>query len=194
MLFYLTLATLAEDERSCAEEIFITYGKKIYSIAYRILKNREDAEDTLDKVMINIMDNIDKFLGQTRNIIEAQIVIYTRNEAITLYRNNQRKLKYETAFTYTNDDGELKDIDLPDEKADVENIIVSRENAEILEKYLLQLSEDHRDIIKLIYLYGYSHKEAAKILHSTPNATATRLFRAKSKLINMAGGELNERI
>ncbi|MBE6617539.1 MAG: sigma-70 family RNA polymerase sigma factor [Ruminococcaceae bacterium] len=194
MLFYLTLSTLAEDERSCAEEIFITYGKKIYSIAYKILKNHQDAEDTLDRVMINVMENIEKFSNQSRNIVEAQIVIYTRNAAITLYRKNMHKSKYETPFTYVNDDGEQIEVDLPDERADVEKITISKENAAILEKYLLQLSEDHRDIIKLIYLYGYSYKEAGKILHITPNAVASRLFRAKTKLINMVGGGFNERI
>lgn len=194
MLFYLILATLEDDERNCAENIFVTYEKKIYEIAHRIVKNHHDAEDTLDRVMIDVMENIDKFLGKSRNIIEAQIVIYTRNEAINTYNRNKRKSKFESPSSFFNEDGEREDMDLIDDSVDVEQIILNRETVELFENLLLELSQDNRDTIKLVYLYGYSYKEAAKILHITPNAVALRLQKAKKKLIKMAGGEFVARI
>ena len=194
MLFYIALATLADDERSCAEEIFITYEKRIYSIALKILKNHHDAEDTLDRVMINVIENIDKFFGQNRNIIEAQIVIYTRNEAINLYNKNVRRSKREISYTCLSDDGVNIDVDIIDETSYIEDIVISKETMESVEKYLHRLPIEYRDTIKLVYVCGYSNKEAAKILHVTPNAVVLRLFKAKNKLINMVGGEFSERI
>lgn len=194
MMFYVALATLADDERSCAEDIFITYEKRIYNIALKILKNHHDAEDTLDRVMINVIENIDKFFDQSRNIVEAQIVIYTRNEAINLYKKNMRRLKHEHSYTCISEDGINIDVDIIDEESYIEDIVINKETIEIMDKYLHQLSADYRDTIKLVYVCGYSNKEAAKILHVTPNAVALRLFKAKNKLINMVGGEFSERI
>lgn len=184
----------ADYKRNCAENIFITYEKKIYSIAYRIVKNHHDAEDILAKVMINIIENIDKFIDQNRNIVEAQIVIYTRNAAINIYNKNVRRSKHEVSYTCLSDDGDTIDMDIVDETSYIEDIVISKETIELMEKYLQQLPVEHRDAIKLVYLCGYSNKEAANILHITPNAVALRLFKAKNKLINMAGGEFLERV
>ena len=61
MLFYVFLAALDADDRKCAEEIFDKYHKLIYELAYRILNKHQDAEDTLNEVMINIIKNIERF-------------------------------------------------------------------------------------------------------------------------------------
>ncbi len=71
MLFYIYLSALDDDERSCAEDIFENYYKLIYEVAYKILNNRPDAEDTVDEVMINVMKNIDRFTHADRNDIES---------------------------------------------------------------------------------------------------------------------------
>lgn len=69
------------------------YHKLIYEVSYRILNRRQDAEDTLDEVMMSVMKNMDKFLHVGRNDIEAQLVIYSRNAAINLYNKNKRRSK-----------------------------------------------------------------------------------------------------
>ena len=61
MLFYSFLAVLDAEDRSFAEQLCEKYHKYIYEIAYNILNNHQDSEDTVDEVMINIMKNIDRF-------------------------------------------------------------------------------------------------------------------------------------
>ncbi len=194
MLFYSYLAALDDVERSCAEEIFENHYKLIYEVAYKILNNRPDAEDTVDEVMINVMKNIERFLHVSRNDIESQLVIYSRNAAINIYNRNKRRSKHIQSFTYRNEDEKLEDIDIADESDSVEDIVISKETAEIVSKYLHQLSEEYQDVIELVYGMGYTNVEAARVLHITPNAVGMRLFRAKKKLLSLVGGELHERI
>lgn len=194
MLFYSYLAVLDAEDRNCAEQIFEKYHKFIYEIAYNILNNHQDAEDTLDEVMINIMKNIEKFSHVSRNDIEAQIVIYSRNAAINLYNRNKRRNKVEVSFTYTNEEDELEDIEIEDDRESVEELSISNETVEIVRKHLKKLPIEQRDVIKLVYALGYSNVEAARVLHITPNAVGLRLFKAKKKLLELVGGELNERI
>ena len=103
MLFFLYLAALADNERELAERIFEENYKLIFEIAYKILNNVQDAEDTISVVMINIMKNIDRFSGVSQHDIEAQIVIYSRNAAINLYNKNKRRGQTFQSFTYIND-------------------------------------------------------------------------------------------
>lgn len=194
MLFYIFLASLDSEERNCVEEIFEQYYKLIYEVAYKILNKVQDAEDTVDEVMINVMKNIDRFAHAGRNDIEAQLVIYSRNAAINLYNKNKRRNKVVQPFTYLNDENNLEEIDIEDESDSVDDIILSKETAEIVSKYLQKLPEEYQDIIELVYGMGYTNVEAARVLNITPNAVGLRLFRAKKKLLEMVGGDLHDRI
>lgn len=194
MLFIAILSALYGDERNCAEEIFENYYKLIYKIAFGILNKKQDTEDILNDVMVSIMTNIKKFIYASRNEIIAQIVIYSRNAALNLYNKNNRRYKSELSLTITNEDNEYEDIELADSNLNVEDIILSKETEEIVQKYLNCLSVEYRDVIKLVYGLGYSNIEAAQVLHITPNAVGLRLFKAKKKLLKLAGDELSERI
>lgn len=194
MFFEVMLSALSDRERTFTEEIFDNHYKLIYQIAYDILKNSQDTEDILNEVMINVMNNIEKFLRANRNEIVSQIVIYSRNSAINLYNKNKRRNELEHPIAVTNEDGVDEIIDLADTELNLEDLIISNETVGIIKRHLKSLSQEHRDVINLVYSFGYSNVEAAKILHISPNAVGLRLFKAKKKLLEIAGGELSELI
>jgi len=194
MLFYSFLSVLDTEEKTFVEQLFTKYKGLIYDIAYSVVNNHEDAEDVLDEVMISIIKNIERFHHAGRNDIERQIVIYCRNRAINFYNKNKRKAKKESHYTYMNDDDEYEEIEFEDTGADVEEHIITREMVEIVHTYLMQLNAGQRDLVKLIYAYGYSNVEVARALGITPNAVGLRLFKIKKKLKQMKGGELREYI
>lgn len=194
MLFYSFLAVLDAEDRNFAEQLFEKYHKYIYEIVYNILNNHQDSEDTVDEVMINIIKNIDRFNNASVNDIVAQIVIYSRHAAINLYNKNKHRNKIEGYYTYENDEDEFEEIEYEDTSETVEERIITRETVEIVRKYLKQLTPEHRDVIKLVFVLGYTNVQAARVLHITPNVVGLRLFKAKKKLLELAGGELNERI
>ena len=194
MLFYSFFAVLDAEDRSFAEQLFEKYHKYIYEIVYNILNNHQDSEDMVDEVMINIIKNIDRFNNASGNDIVAQIVIYSRHAAINLYNKNKRRNKVEGYYTYVNEENEFEEIEYEDTSETVEERIITQETVEIVRKYLRQLTPEHRDIIKLVFVLGYTNVQAARVLHITPNAVGLRLFKAKKKLLELAGGELNERI
>lgn len=61
-------------------------------------------------------------------------------------------------------------------------IAVSAETAHVVREAVAGLSDEHRDVILLRMIHGYTSDEAAKILRVTPNAVNKRLARAKLKL------------
>lgn len=189
MLFLSMIQSLGESERECAERIFLDYGEKIYAIALKITQNRHDAEDVLDSVMINVMKNINKFSGKPRNETDAQIVIYSRNEAINLYRKKKRRLENEVALSDFDEDS---DDTVADGSFETERIVINEETTETVRKYLTKLPPEYEEILRLVYKYGYSHAEIATLLHISENAVTMKVYRAKKKLKELSGDELYE--
>ena len=194
MFFCAYMMSLEVEGRNCVEAIFEQYRNLIYTIAFDILNNHHDAEDIVNDVMLSVAKNVEKFIDASGNEITAQIVIYSRNASINLYKKNNRRYKVEMPFTYMNDDEEFEEIEMEDQSENLDELILTKERVEIVKKYLKLLPVELQDTIKLVYSLGYSNVEAARILHITPNAVGLRLFKAKKKLLKLSGGELNEDI
>ena len=75
----------------------------------------------------------------------------------------------------------------------MEEITLSSETVDLVRKHLKRLSLEQQDTIKLVYGLGYSNAEAAQVLHISSNAAGLRLYKAKKKLLEWIGGELNAR-
>lgn len=194
LLFYISLMTLDEENQDFVSELYEKHKKKMYELAYSILKNRHDAEEIVDEVMINVINNVEKFVQSDGNGILAQLVIYTRNAAINLYNSKKRRAAHEISYTYINEDGEYEDIDAADDTSTPDDVILSKENSEIVAKYLKQLTQEQQDVIMLVFVLGYSNVEAAKVLGITPNAVGMRLYKAKKRLLEIGGDKLRERV
>lgn len=192
MLFYSLLATLNEEEQDCAIRIFETHQNFIYNVAYQILQKTHDAEEIVDEVMISVIKHIYRFQDADETAVLAQLSVYSRNAAINMYRKNKRRNAIEESSVI--DDEEREEMEFPDEAANVEEIILSKETAEIVSKHIQKLPIHLQDTLQLVYGFGYSNVEAAQILHVTPNAVTLRLFKARKLLKKKFGGELNERI
>lgn len=194
MLFYIVLQTLDEKNQDFVEGIFEENKKRIFEIANAILKNRHDADEIVDEVMINVIKNVEKFVQSDGNEILAQLVIYTRNAAINCYNAKKRRSAHEVSLIYINEDGEYEDIEIPDDTSDIDDVLLSKENAEKIKKYLKQLTQEQQDAIALVFELGYSNVEAATVLGISPNAVGMRLFKAKKKLLEIGGDDLHELI
>ena len=129
LLFDAALMSLDDINRDFVGQLYETHKKGIYEIAYAILRNRHDAEEIFDEVMIRVINNVEKFVRSDGNETLAQHVIYSRNAAITLYNIKKKRAKHELPFTYTNEDGENEDIDLVDH-----DIIVSEMCAVVIRR------------------------------------------------------------
>lgn len=192
LLFYLALLTLDEDKQDFVGQLYEKHKKKIYEIAYKILKNGHDAEEIVNEVMLNVISNVEKFVQSDGNETLAQLVIYSRNAAINLYKVKKRRSAHEIPLTYLNEDGENEDIEIEDDAAGMDEVLLSKENSEIVARYVKQLTLEQQDAIMLVYTLGYSNVEAANVLGISSNAVGMRLFKAKIKLLELGGDELHE--
>ena len=62
------------------EELILSYEKKVYNVALRVLKNPEDAKDISQEVFIKIYKNLDKFDGKSsfKTLLSRETIFISR--------------------------------------------------------------------------------------------------------------------
>ena len=86
-----------------------------------------------------------------------------------------------------------KDLELEDEAAnaiedtsdDPEVVTQKKDTSEALRRCLKGLSQDHREIVDLVYYHEKSVEEVAEIVGIPENTVKTRLFYARKKLAEL---------
>ena len=178
--------TADTEKRTALEQLYNTHSVRMYNSAYRILGNRQDAEDALQDTFIKIYRNIDKFMSLSGDDLILLIIIYTRNTARDILRRKNTERKNTSELSVNGEDGEFF-ADIADPCADVEEIVITKELIRETAKYIDSLPTAQRDVIILKYRLGMKEKEIAEVLGISETAVSSRILRAKDGLRKMFG-------
>ena len=157
-------------------EIMKIYLKPIYNFVYRLVNDRDAAEDLTQETFVKVWKNL-KIFDQDKNF-RTWLFTIAKNTAF-----DWLKKKKEIPFsTFTDDEGEnwLENISsdeiLPDEILERENIV------EEFEKILEKIPVHYRAILLLHYKEDFSLHEIAEILGEPYNTIKSRHQRGILKL------------
>jgi RNA polymerase sigma factor (sigma-70 family) len=144
--------------------IYNQYSRAMYNLAYRMMNNREDAEDILQEGFLECFRNIGSFRS------ESTFGAWLKSIIINRCINQLRKKKIDLLF-YEN-----LPADLPEEEADV-----IYDTTKIF-KGIERLPDGYRIILTLYLLEGYDHTEISQILGISESTSKSQYSRAKDKL------------
>ena len=162
MLIYLQMIETEED-RSKFEKLYDEYKGLMYTTAYRMLEHEQDAEDAVHHAFLKIAENITKVGEAVSGETKSYVMTILENRAIDVLR--QRDKHPEVA---------LDEVE--------SSIVVDYDGDDTLARCILQLPALQREMIWLKYRHGYSTREAAKLLGTTPTYASKVDQRAKNKL------------
>lgn len=162
MLLYVTLADSPAD-RSKFERIYIQYRDLMMKMAFRILQNRQDAEDAVHQAFIKIAEHIDEIEEAICPKTRAYVVIIAENKAIDIYRRKQRHplLEYHDALS---------------------GVTIEYNGSNVLAACMARLPARERELILLKYRYGYRNEEIAKLMGLTKSNAIKIAQKAKKHL------------
>lgn len=150
----------------------------VYTIAYRILQQREEAEDVAQQVFVKAYQKLDSF--QRTAQFSTWLFRIAYNAAISA----QRKKTAASAIRTTELKEQLKTtVDLEDENS-------TEADLQQLEKALEQLPAADKGIISLYYLQQQSVDEISQITGLSASNVKIRLFRIRKKLQEMMQHEI----
>jgi RNA polymerase sigma factor (sigma-70 family) len=142
-------------------------SRKLYGLAFRILRNQEEAEDVVQEIFIKLWKMGDK-LDEYRST-DALAIAMTKNYCIDLLR--KQKHLYSGDFSAA----DFQNFAAPSPQEQLEN----NESGEILNKIIEGLPETYRDVIKLKEIEGDSYEEIAEKTDQNINTLRVTLSRAR---------------
>lgn len=162
------------------EALIENYQTKAYNIALRILGNEEDAKDAVQDAFIKIYRSLSKFRGDSSFYTWVyRIVTNTCYDLIKKRKKDQNKVTSLTSYDNSRE-GEIEDI--KDIVYEPEKMIDRKEDKEAIIRCLNKLSYDHKIIIILRDIQGFSYEEISQILDCSEGTVKSRINRARHKL------------
>ena len=180
------------DERALAE-LADAYGTKIYQLAFRYLRNKEDAEEVTQDVLFKVYRKVGEFRGDAA--LSSWIYRITFNAAMSRVRTAQFQRSQEDDRQIASDDGESSSASQPDiadwsNMAD-ERVLRSQLRRRVL-RAILALPVIYRAPVMLRDIQGMSTEEASAMLRVKDQTLKSRLHRGRlilrRQLADFAGG------
>ena len=181
-----------DSDRAFVEDMYNLYSEKMYLIAYEIVDNHHDAQDCVHDTFVKIIDKLERFKhAYQEDYLKKLIVIACRNVAINKYNENQKKNRAEFSTTIYGENDQYEIMDIPDMTANVEQIDLSEYNCSYLKQLIDKLDLIYRDLLILKSLQ-FSNDEIAYIMNISVELVRKRYSRARMKILELGGDELNE--
>lgn len=178
-------AALIERIRTGESELFLElikpYERGVYLLAYSVLKNEADAEDTAQETILKAF----KYLHQLTSTekFKAWLLQIAMNEA-RMRRRKDRAHLYESIDEGFEEKeiGEIMPRELADWRETPSELLDRKEVREQLNRALYDLPDKYREIFLLRDVQRLDEEEAAEVLGISKSAAKTRLHRARLQL------------
>ena len=157
------------------EEVAHTHGRFLYSVAYRLCGNHQDAQDLVQEVLLRVRRGLATY--EPRNL-EGWLSRITTTTFLDRVRKQKRR---PTVPLPENPDRVL--VGSPD----LETEIAARDLPEHLQKLLADLPPDYRAPIVLKDVLGFSYEEIAAMLDIPLGTVRSRIHRGRSRLRDALG-------
>jgi len=165
------LTEIAKQDHFAFSELVSRYSGKLYSMAYRILNNNNDAEDIVQEAFLKLWNNPTIWDGRYNNRFSTFFYRVVTNQCIDHKRRNSYR-QHE----------ELNDKHISTVSTD--KIIEAKSKSELINRYINELPERQQLALNLCYYENLSSTEAAEIMELSPKGIQSLVLRAKENLKN----------
>ena len=169
-------------DRPAFSELWERHSSTAFKVAYRITRNRDDAEDVVQDAWMKAYVHLKTFDGRAKfSTWLTRIVV---NSALMILR--RKRAHPETSMEVT--DGETwQHWEVADPTKDVEELYVRHERLERLRRAICRLQPNLRNVIEIHQSNDNSVKEIADLAGISVTATKSRLLRARAILRRALG-------
>ena len=163
------------------EEMIVTSRQKFVAVAYKILRNREDAEDAIQNASLSAFHNLRNFEGRsalttwfTRIVVNAALMIQRKRKANWIDLHIESDAEEDTSRMER----------VPDPQPDPEVVCSGKESFGLVQDELEKMPPALQQALAMTYYDEMSSREACSLLGVSVGTFKSRLFRAKRQLWN----------
>jgi len=152
-------------------EVILLYEKQVFNLAFRIIKNREDAEEVAQDSFVKAYKRIKSFKGNSK--FSTWLYRITYNNSLNKISANKRK-----GFTEELEDdkigGSISDHGMKQ--------LLDAERKDFIQKALAKISPQENTLLTLYYQNECDLKEIEEITGIRKNTVKVQLHRARKRL------------
>ena len=171
----------AGDERAFGQ-IVLAYQKRVYNIAYRMLGNKEEAKDLAQEVFLSVFESIKDLREEVK--FEAWLIQITLNHCRNRWKYLKRRRYFQSDSldsAVETDDGEMTK-QIYDPSDNPETLFEKKMIQDLIQRGLLQLKEEQRELIVLRDLQGLSYQEMGELFCLPEGTIKSKIHRARMDL------------
>jgi RNA polymerase sigma-70 factor (ECF subfamily) len=173
------VAAAQNGNRKSFEILVERHEQRIFFVARRITRTREDAEDVVQQTFQKAFTHLLKFEG--RSSFSTWLTRIAITEALMLLRRS-RGLREVGIDDLNGNQKSTAPLEVPDASPDPEAIYSHQEQAEMLSAAINELPHGTRRVIQLRELDERSSEESARIMGISVAALKGRMFHGRRKL------------
>jgi RNA polymerase sigma-70 factor (ECF subfamily) len=163
-------------DASAFEGLVRRHERRVFGLVYRMLGNRQEAEDVAQEAFLALHRHGHRFRGDAR--FSTFVYRVAANAALNRRRTLGRRRAREEALSHRQDAGD----DLPSTPRDPEDAASGVEIQARVQAALLGLPQDLRMAVVLYDIEGQSYGEIAQVLRIPEGTVKSRIHRARTAL------------
>ncbi len=172
---FILIKKAKEGDSKAFRNIVENHKSRVFTIAFRIVKNKEEAEEIAQDAFLNVFNSISNFKGDSQ--FSTWLYKITYNLSISHLRKKKRDI-------VNIDEILISDFEIFETYHDF-SLLEKEEQKSALEAAINKLSEEEATIITLYYLQEISIEEISEITGNSKSNVKVILFRSRKKLFSI---------
>lgn len=165
-------------DQSAFEQLVLDNQNKIYSLAFRMVNDREEAADLAQEAFLKTWQGLPAFQGDSS--FSTWVYRLASNVCIDFLRKQKRRREVEPALSL--DDEESGWTEPADWDQDPQRHLERTERSRAVDRGLKALPDHHRQVLVLRELSGLSYQEIGQALDLDMGTVKSRIARARLAL------------
>ncbi|HEY9722397.1 MAG TPA: sigma-70 family RNA polymerase sigma factor [Oscillatoriaceae cyanobacterium] len=174
------VARLARGDARAMARLYDRYAGVVYSLAWRMLGVREEAEEVVLEVFSQAWNSAARY-DKARGRVDSWLLVMARSRSLDRLRGRQRSERIASALE------EQAQLHGTPTEADPEAITLIAERRQAVREALDALSPQQRSTLELVYYEGLSHTEVSARTGEPLGTIKTRVRSGLGKLRDALG-------
>lgn len=172
-----------EGNRKALAELVKKYEQTVYNFSFKICRDRDRAEHTMQETFMSMVKSIHQFSGKSK--LSTWLYTVVSNHCLMLARSQKRHSIHDS---FDDEEKFIDESSITNWKITPDKVTENNELKKVLDKAIEKLPAEYRVVFLLRDVEGLSTQETGEITNLSVPAVKSRLHRARAFLRN----ELNE--
>jgi RNA polymerase sigma-70 factor (ECF subfamily) len=180
------VSRLKQRDEAAFREMVRTYQQRVFNLVFRMLGNKDEAEELAQEVFFTVFKSIDSFRGESKlsTWIYRIAVNHCKNRhkylARRMYHASQPLDEVSERSTAGRDGGPT--MSLQAQISEPDKVLMGLQLEEAIQREIAALDEEQRLLVVLRDVQGLSYQEIATITSLAEGTVKSRLHRARMTL------------